>query len=119
MAPSKPPMGFKFHYIFFVVIDPSFSNLMSCNAPRPFTLGDPIDLFALNTSFASLSPNTYEPPPTIVACVASLSLKGKGLMVDEFTSMVLLKFLMDLLLNQKSRRRLNGKSIRFIKSVGL
>jgi hypothetical protein len=46
-------------------------------------------------------------------------LKGKGLMVDEFTSMVLLKFLMDLLLNQKSRRRLNGKSIRFIKSVGL
>ncbi len=51
-----------------------------------FSLGDPINLFALNSSLASLPPNIYEPPPTIVAFVASLSLKGKGLMVDEIAS---------------------------------
>jgi len=77
---------------------------MSWDAPCPFTFGDPIDIFALNTSFASLPPNTYE-PPTILTFLASLSLKGKGLMVDELTSISTIEVFNGLVIIQPKKKR--------------
>jgi hypothetical protein len=56
----------------------------------------------LNTSFASLPLNTYEPLLTIVA---SLSLKGKGVMVDEFTSIGTVEVLNGLVVTEPKKKR--------------
>jgi hypothetical protein len=52
-----------------------------------------------------LPPNTHEPPPTIVAFVASLSLKGKCLMVDEFQSISIVQNLNGLVVTQPKKKR--------------
>jgi hypothetical protein len=49
-----------------------------------------------------LPPNTYEPLLTIVA---SLSLKGKGLMVDELASISTVKVLNELVVIQPKKKR--------------
>jgi hypothetical protein len=51
-----------------------------------------------------LPPNTYE-PPTILTFLASLSLKGKGLMVDELTSISTIEVFNGLVIIQPKKKR--------------
>jgi hypothetical protein len=72
-----------FTIFFSKIIDFSFSNLTLKDDPCPFTLRNPTNRLTPNISFARLAPNVFEPPFTIATSITFLSLKGKGLMVDE------------------------------------
>jgi hypothetical protein len=58
-----------------------------------------------------LPPNTYEPLLTIVA---SLSLKGKGLMVDELASISTIKVLNGLVVIQPKKKRKVEQEINWV-----
>jgi hypothetical protein len=58
-----------------------------------------------------LPPNTYEPLLTIVA---SLSLKGKGLMVDELASISSIKVLNGLVVIQPKKKRKVEQEINWV-----
>jgi hypothetical protein len=84
MAPLKLPMGFKLHHSFSAITNPSSNNLTSKDIPCHCNSGNPTNPFVhQDTSYASLPLNISKPPPTIVTFIASLCLKGKGLIVDE------------------------------------
>lgn len=104
MAPLKPHVGFKFHHFFFCNCNVSSSNLTSRDVPCLFTSrnGNP---FTLNTSFANLPPNTFEPPSTIVTSITSLSFKGKCFMVDELATIDIVEVLNGLVVTQPKKKR--------------